>query len=99
MRLLLSQVRIISHESDLMRHKLCHTFLYQSNILAITDVDIELVTNLPPSKNSDDEPKLPDEDVEESEVQEVGQTQEQTPEEDEIVPIDVKKGNLERNFL
>jgi len=79
-----------------MRHKLCHTFLYQSNILAITDVDIELVTNLPPSKNSDDEPKLPDEDVEESEVQEVGQTQEQTPEEDEIVPIDVKKGNLER---
>ena len=42
------------------------------------------------------EPKLPDEDVEESEVQEVGQAQEQTPEEDEIVPIDVKKGNLER---
>jgi len=63
---------------------------------AITDVDIELVTNLPPAKNSDDEPKLPDEDVEESEVQEVGQAQEQTPEEDEIVPIDVKKGNLER---
>ena len=74
-----------------------HIFLYESYILAITDVDIELVTNLPPSKNSDDEPKLPDEDVEESiEVQEVGQAQEQTPEEDEIVPIDVKKGNLER---
>ena len=69
----------------------------ESYILAITDVDIELVTNLPPPKNSDDEPKLPDEDVEESiEVQEVGQAQEQTPEEDEIVPIDVKKGNLER---
>ena len=87
-----------------MSHKLCHTFLqsnvypsvYQSNILAITDVDIELVANLQPSKNSDDEPQLPDEDVEESEVQEVGQIQEQTPEEDEIVPIDVKKGNLER---
>jgi len=61
---------------------------------AITDVDIELVTNLP--KTSDDEPKLPDEDVEESEVQEVGQSQEQSPEEDEIVPIDVNKGNLER---
>ena len=71
-------------------------FLYEFYILAITDVDIELVTNLPPAKNSDDEPKLPDEDVEESEVQEVGQAQEQTPEEDEIVPIDVKKGNLER---
>merc|ERR1712131_312472 len=64
---------------------------------AITDVDIELVSNLPPAKNSDDEPKLPDEDVEESEVQEeVGQAKEQTPEEDEIVQIDVKKGNLER---
>ena len=32
-------------------------------------------------------PKLPDEDVEESEVQEVGQSQEQSPEEDEIVPF------------
>ena len=66
--------------------------------IAITDVDIELVSNLPPSKTPDDEPKLPDEDVEEStvEVQEVGQTHEEPQEEDEIVPIDVNKGNLER---
>ena len=66
--------------------------------LAITDVDIELVSNLPPSKTPDDESKLPDEDVKEStvEVQEVGQTHEEPQEEDEIVPIDVNKGNLER---
>merc|ERR1712235_99272 len=74
---------------------------------AITDVDIELVSNLPPSKNSDDEPKLPDEDVEETEVREVdhsdlnstedllAETQHE-PQEDEIVPIDLNKGNLER---
>merc|ERR1712235_158975 len=74
---------------------------------AITDVDIELVSNLPPSKSSDDEPKLPDEDVEETEVQEVdhsdlnstedllAETQHE-PQEDEIVPIDVNNGNLER---
>ena len=80
---------------------------YWINILAITDVDIELVSNLPPSKSSDDEPKLPDEDVEETEVQEVdhsdlnltedllAETQHE-PQEDEIVPIDVNKGNLER---
>jgi hypothetical protein len=63
---------------------------------AITDVDIELVTNLPPSKISDDEPKLPDEDVEESEEHEVSQAQKQPAAEEEIVPIDVKKGILER---
>jgi len=66
----------------------------------ITDVDIELVSNLPPSKNSDDEPQIPDEDIEETEaVQEAHQVHEeplQGEEEDEIVPIDVKKGNLER---
>jgi len=54
----------------------------------ITDVDIELVSSLQPEKTLDDEPQIPMEDVEETEAV--------PAQEDEIVPIDANKVNLER---
>jgi len=60
---------------------------------AITDVDIELVSNLKPETTSDDEPQIPmEETVEETEA--VPQQADEI--EDEIVPIDANKVNLER---